>query len=417
MLIFIGLIIVIVTIYLLIKQYETRMILCASGFLMSILSGKFFAGFDAFAKNMIMSGSIETICSVMGFAYVMKLTECDKHLIHLLAKVLLRVRPILIPAAVIATFCVNMALPSAAGTAAAVGAILIPILISAGIHPAIAGAAILSGLWGSLLNPGNPHNPFIAKIANIGVMDVIAIHHTTVITTAITAALALTIVAKILKEDKVDILEENSGAQSSFHVNPLYAMVPLLPLTLLVIASAKLIPGFKVGVPQAMLIGSVIGVLLTRKNPAEVSKSFFDGMGSAYSGILGIIISAGVFVAGMTAIGLVDKFTEILTHSTSIVKVATGFGSFLLAVLAGSGDAAGFAFNGAITPQAEQFGLKIANMGSVATLAGAIGHKMSPIGGSTIICAGLAGVNPFDLAKRNAPGMVIATIVAMIMLF
>ena len=49
---------------------------------------------------------------------------------------------IIIPGAVIITFLVNIALPTAAGCAAAVGALLIPALIRSGVHPAMAGSAI-----------------------------------------------------------------------------------------------------------------------------------------------------------------------------------------------------------------------------------------------------------------------------------
>jgi DcuC family C4-dicarboxylate transporter len=48
------------------------------------------------------------------------------------------------------------------------------------------------------------------------------------------------------------------------------------------------------GVPQAMVIGAIIALAVTRKNPVALTKSFFDGMGSAYAQIMGIIISAGV---------------------------------------------------------------------------------------------------------------------------
>jgi DcuC family C4-dicarboxylate transporter len=55
-------------------------------------------------------------------------------------------------------------------------------------------------------------------------------------------------------------------------------------------------------------------------------------------------------------------------------------------------------------------------MGSMASLGSALGRTMSPITGATIICAGIAGVNPMEVAKRNAPGMVVAMIVAMLVL-
>ena len=41
---------------------------------------------------------------------------------------------------------------------------------------------------------------------------------------------------------------------------------------------------------------------------------------------------------------------------------------------------------------------------------------MSPITGACIICATIAQVNPMELAKRNAPGMIAAIIVSMFIL-
>jgi DcuC family C4-dicarboxylate transporter len=41
---------------------------------------------------------------------------------------------------------------------------------------------------------------------------------------------------------------------------------------------------------------------------------------------------------------------------------------------------------------------------------------MSPISGAAIICASFAGVNPLELAKRNAPGMIVAVVTLMYLL-
>lgn len=422
--ILIGAVIVMIAIYFLIKRYESRMVLFAAGVLMATVAGKPLEAFDAFAKSMANGGLITSICSVMGFAFVMKLTECDQHLIHLVAGGLKKVRPILIPAATLATFAINISLPSAAGTAAAVGAVFIPILIAAGIHPAIAGSAVWAGTFGSMLNPGNPHNAFVAKLANTQVMDVIAVHSTADIAAGVVVALCITVVAYVLKEHKgyvgVETASTTAMGVSTINipkVNVLFAIVPAIPVVLLVLGATDIIPALKkLGVPHAMLIGAIIGVVVTRKKPTDVTKAFFDGMGSAYGQIIGIIIAAGVFVGGMNAIGLVKYMISALTNSAGIVKYAATFGPWLLAIITGSGDAASFAFNEAVTPHANQFGMEIMNMGSIAVLAGAIGRAMSPINGAGIICATIAGVSPMELAKRNALGMTLATIVAMLIL-
>ena len=125
-----GIGIVFVSIYFLVKGAETRLVLLTGGFAMAIISMKPMAAFDAFHQRMIFGGLIEPILSVMGFAYVMKLTKCDAHLIHLLAGALSKAKWLLVPGAGIVTAIINIPLTSAAGVSAAVGAILIPLLIS-----------------------------------------------------------------------------------------------------------------------------------------------------------------------------------------------------------------------------------------------------------------------------------------------
>ena len=406
-----GCVLVLITLFLLIKRYEARMVLVAAGIIMCACAGNPMAALNSFAKGM-GSSMISSACSSMGFALVMRFTGCDKHLINFLAKGLTKVHFLIIPGVVLATFAVNMALPSAAGTAAAAGAIFIPIMMGAGIHPAMAAAAVKCGTYGSMLNPGLAHNPFVAKIAGVGVMDVIAFHYKANLASLVIAAITITAIAYFMKENK-DHVAEGLELEENFKVNYLYALMPIIPIAILLLGATKIVPAFKMGVAQAMIIGCILSLAVTRTNPAELTKSFFDGMGKAYADIIGIIISAGVFVAGMNAMGLVKAFTNAMLNNPAIVKLAASVGPFLLGLIVGSGDAATFAFNEAITPHAADFGMTPVQMGSMATLGGTLGRTMSPIAGATIIVAGIAGVNPMEIAKRNALPMVLAMIVGM----
>ena len=409
-----GCILVLITLFLLIKRYEARMVLVAAGIVMCACAGNPMAALNSFAKGM-GSSMISSACSSMGFALVMRFTGCDKHLINFLAKGLTKVHFLIIPGVVLATFAVNMALPSAAGTAAAAGAIFIPIMMGAGIHPAMAAAAVKCGTYGSMLNPGLAHNPFVAKIAGVGVMDVIAFHYKANLASLVIAAITMTVIAYMTHENK-DHFAEGLELEENFKVNYLYALMPIIPIAILLLGATKIVPIFKMGVAQAMIIGCILALAVTRTNPAELTKSFFDGMGKAYADIIGIIISAGVFVAGMNAMGLVKAFTNAMLNNPAIVKIAASVGPFLLGLIVGSGDAATFAFNEAITPHAADFGMTPVQMGSMATLGGTLGRTMSPIAGATIIVAGIAGVNPMEIAKRNALPMVLAMVVGMTVL-
>jgi len=416
-LVWVGGLIVLLTFVAIVKKMETRLALFLSGVIMAALAGKPAAAVDAFSKAMVNPGLVTVICTVMGFAFVMKLTKCDSHLVHLLAGILGRFRVILIPGTVIVTFMINIALPSAAGCGAAVGAIMIPTLIGAGVKPVMAACAVLAGTWGSVFNPGSAHVPVIAKLGNTDVMSVIAGHTQAAIIGVLIVAVLLTVIARFLKEDGSG--EATTGAaiqKDDFQVSFLKAIVPVIPLLLLVLGSKqiKLIP--EVSVPTAMLIGAALGFAVTLTKVDEVSKQFFDGMGNAYGNVIGIIVTASVFTAGMQAIGLTGALINAMKSSEAIARVAATFGPFIIAILGGSGDAATLAFNGAITPHAPQLGFGILPMGSQAFIAGALGRSMSPVAGVAIVCAGLAQVNPMDMAKRNAIPMIVAVTVCMFIL-
>ena len=416
MFLIIGALIVVGVIYLLLKRHESRMVLIAAGILMCIIAGKPMAALDAFAKSMTNAGLITSVCSCMGFAWCMKYTGCDKHLFVAIGKVLKKMGFLLIPGATLATFVVNIAIPSAAGCSAAVGVIFIPILMAAGVHPAMAAAAVKSGTYGSMLNPGLVHNGVIAKLAGTQITDVIGNHMMATVAGVIVAAVVLTVIAIVLKENKGYVPEGSVVDEDGFSVNALYAIMPLVPVIILLLGSTKVVPVLKMGVPQAMIIGAILALAATRKSPVELTKSFFNGMGDAYANIIGIIISVGVFVAGLKALGLIKALIAWMLNSTGIVKIAATFGPFLLALISGSGDAATVAFNEAVTPHAAEFGISTMNMGSIAALGGTLGRTISPIAGATIICAGIAGVDPMEVCKRNALGIVCALLVGMVLL-
>jgi C4-dicarboxylate transporter, DcuC family len=425
-----ALVVTVVTFAAIIRRAEVRLALLTGGLVMAALSWNLPAFSAAFTASMTTAGLISVILPVMGFAAVMELTGCNGHLVKMLTDPLLKVRMVLVPGAMLVTYLINTAISSAAGCTAAVGVILIPAMMAAGIHPAMAGAAVFAGTWGSVFSPGSPHPAMIAKIANISVIDVILAHKTASIAGAIIVALLLFAEAKLFKQDK-DWTPEKAGADlgklaaakrpTIDKVNAMMALIPMVPLALLLLTvpqfgiTTKILPK-GLTVLESMLIGSVLGMLVTWTGPTRVVTEFFDGMGRAYSFVIGIIIAAGVFIGGLEAAGVLKAFLDVLKEAKSAVPVLGTFGPFIVAVLSGSGDAAAIAFNTAVTPHAAQFGITSVNLGNMAWVGGALGRSMSPVAAACIIGAGFAGVSPFELAKRNAIPMLVAAVVFMLML-
>ena len=429
---------IVAVVALLIIKKDTKTVLIGVGLVLCVLCLKPLDGLNAFTSYMTKAGLIKAICASMGFAFVMKFTGCDRALVNLLTRPLGNIGFLLIPIVVALTYFINIAIPSAAGCSAAVGATLIPVMMAAGVKPEMAGAAVFAGTFGSVLSPGSAHNVFVADMVkahnpSYTVQDVIAVQFSSAITALIVVLIVMSITAIVCKDytKGVNYLAQKEGGANSAasnsaggsnldaqpqKINVLYALMPLVPLVILVIGGTSLnqvsfLKWTKMGVAEAMLLGAILTIAVTLTDPQKITKEFFKGMGSAYAEIIGIIIAAGVFVAGLSACGAIDFVIEWLKNEQGYVKFGGTFVPFFMGVVTGSGDAASMAFNTAVTVHADALGFEQDKLGMAVAISGALGRSASPIAGACIVCAGLAMVSPIQIAKRTALGMFISVCV------
>ena len=424
---------IVAVVALLIMKKDTKTVLIGVGLVLCVLCLKPLDGLNAFTSYMTKAGLIKAICASMGFAFVMKFTGCDRALVNLLTRPLGNIGFLLIPIVVALTYFINIAIPSAAGCSAAVGATLIPVMMAAGVKPEMAGAAVFAGTFGGVLSPGSAHNVFVADMVkahnpSYTVQDVIGVQFSSAITALIVVLIVISITAIVCKDYTKGVnylAQKESGANSVASnsadgsnldaqpqkINVLYALMPLVPLVILIIGgTSKLntisfLKWTKMGVAEAMLLGAIVTIAITLTNPQKITKEFFKGMGSAYADIMGIIIAAGVFVAGLSACGAIDFVIEWLKGEQGYVKFGGTFVPFFMGVVTGSGDAASMAFNTAVTVHADALGFEQDKLGMAVAISGALGRSASPIAGACIVCAGLAMVSPIQIAKRTALGM------------
>lgn len=416
-----ALIVVIGTVWALIKRYETRLVLLTSGLLMTLLSLDPYAAFQQFDKSMTNGSLIIVICSSMGFAAVMTLTKCDLHLVSLLTKPLNKLGILLLPCTMVVTGVCSIAISSLAGLCAAIGPTMVALMIRAGFRPAVAAATVVASTLPSFISPGSSHNGFVAKLADVPVMDFITYTAPRTAIISVVCIVLMVLVCFLYGDFKKEgFHESNEGAlvkqaeASELPENPkvLWAFAPLLPVVILFVVSLTW-PELKMSVATAMLIGMLYTLVVTRSDPADVMKKFFDGMGRGYGNILGLIIAAGVFAAGLRTCGVIDLFVEYLKGSSEIAKIGAAVGPLVLGIMTGSGDAAAFAFNEAVTVHAPEFGLTIPDLGYLAIVSATLGRVTSPIAAGMIVIAGIANVSPLDVVKRTA----IANIGTLIVLY
>ncbi|WP_320957646.1 C4-dicarboxylate transporter DcuC [Enterocloster asparagiformis] len=425
-----GALIVLITFAAILKNLEARMVLILSGAAMALIAGIagvegcFDGAMQAFISQLINESLVPTICACMGFSAVMEYTKCSSNLVYLLTRPLQKVRFAVVPGAILITWLINIVVMSAAGCAATVGTLLVPMMLGLGVHPATAAACILIGTWGNVMNPGQSFNVQVGELASMTGLEVVS-SFTVVAVIALAASIVLltvidiTMVKKGNKQGAAYAAEPGSADREAVKsapvkINYFKALIPATPIIFLLLGNAGVLPNFDITV--WMLSCSVLGLLLDVRHVQDGVKQFFNGVGNSYRDIITLMAAASVFTFGMNAVGLTGALVDVMKNSTAIARLGAGFGPFIIAALSGSGNAAAIAFNTSITPHAADLGYAVEAMGSVAQIAAAIGRSASPVAGVTIICAKMAGVSPMDVVKRSILPMLAAVLIFMFML-
>lgn len=425
-----GALIVLITFAAILKNLEARMVLILSGAAMALIAGIagvegcFDGAMQAFISQLINESLVPTICACMGFSAVMEYTKCSSNLVYLLTRPLQKVRFAVVPGAILITWLINIVVMSAAGCAATVGTLLVPMMLGLGVHPATAAACILIGTWGNVMNPGQSFNVQVGELASMTGLEVVS-SFTVVAVIALAASIVLLTVIDIAmvkkgnKQGAAYAAEPGSADREAVKsapvkINYFKALIPATPIIFLLLGNVGVLPNFDITV--WMLSCSVLGLLLDVRHVQDGVKQFFNGVGNSYRDIITLMAAASVFTFGMNAVGLTGALVDVMKNSTAIARLGAGFGPFIIAALSGSGNAAAIAFNTSITPHAADLGYAVEAMGSVAQIAAAIGRSASPVAGVTIICAKMAGVSPMDVVKRSILPMLAAVLIFMFML-
>ena len=206
----------------------------------------------------------------------------------------------------------------------------------------------------------------------------------------------------------------------------IYAILPVIPLALILSFSSLWITWIKVDIVNAMIIGLSVGMIFeyvrcrNGKKVFEDVQAFFDGLGMQMANVITLIVAGQTFAKGLMTMGTIDS---IISSSQSwgfgpmgmmIVMVAI---ISISAVVMGSGNAPFFAF-AALTPAvAMKMGIAPVLMLLPMHFAASIARNCSPITAVIVVSSGMGGVSPFDLIKRTAIPMAGAMLVNIGMTF
>ncbi|MBD2194160.1 MULTISPECIES: C4-dicarboxylate transporter DcuC [Calothrix] len=409
------------------KRIDVRLSLglCAAG--LFIIAGKLPQLFVTISQQMTNEKTVVPICTAMGFAYVLKLTECDRHLTHLLLAPLRQGKWLLIPGGIIAAYIVNMALISQSSTAAIVGTVLLPLLQAAGIAPVIGGSLLLLGssMGGELFNPGAVEIIKLADLTKQSIPIIVGRVLPVNLLASITALIVFCILVFIFSKKTAGEISPTTSSDANmeeldkpFRVNLIKAFIPLLPLTLLFIVPAfvKLPQEFdnSVSIAAAMLIAVTAAGLTTPKESPNLAAAFFEGAGFAYANIISIFVVATIFTEGIKVNGLIEHLTNALANRPVVVEIASLILPFTLAGITGSGSASALAVMNILVPVAITMNLDAIHIGALTSVAAQLGRTLSPVAAVVIISATISRQAPLNLVKLVAIPLICALGVTLI---
>ena len=288
-------------------------------------------------------------------------------------------------------------IPSAAGLAMLLLVALFPILRAVGCSAA-ASAAVIGTSAGMTLGPASGTANLAAQTAGLEpIIYFVQCQLPVAIPTLIVVAICHYFVQKYYDKKNDDVYSDAilTKKDDLRNVPGWYAILPVLPIALMIVFSKLVYSAVKLNTISALLlvwVFTIIVELIRRRDfkPVLADGAFiFKAMGGMFSSIVALIICAEFFATGLKVVGIVTFLTgsgvgAFSSFAALAPEVANGLG----------GTAAAF-----VTPMQFASGML---------------RAMSPVAGVIIAVAGAAGVSPMAIVRRTWIPMIAGMITVLI---
>ncbi|AGH73133.1 C4-dicarboxylate transporter DcuC [Edwardsiella piscicida] len=432
------------------KGYKTQPVLFLAGFLLLLLTALFDLGpllpaksgtgakyFDIFKVfSDILSSRLAglglTLMAIAGFSRYMEHVGASMALFRVFEQPLKRVRSpyLLLTLSFLVTQILVIFIPSHAGLGMLLMVTMYPILIRSGISPASA-LGVIGCCQFIDHGPGSGNVVLAAQTAQLE-PAVYFVSHQLPFTLPIICAVAVTHYVVQRWWDRRDGFvfdpQQTIGHEADTRDAPprIYAILPVIPLVLIIGFSPLFHPLIKLDVTTAMLISTVVALLfefVRLRSARAVLDSFmlfFEGMGRQFVLVVSLIVCGEYFASGLLKIGAVDTLVSAAQDAgfgSGAMIVAMSAVLALSAFLMGSGNAAFFSFAALIPKIAAFLKVDVVTLLLPMQIMTSFGRTVSPITPAIVAIAGIAGVSPFLVIKRTAIPMAVAALMNLLLTF
>jgi len=435
----IGMAVTVVAAWMILKKYQPHAVLLLSGLLMLALTAILFpetsilfkkakssgwVGFDVFgyvkdSTSFLVSGIGLVIMSAGGFAkYMDHIGATDAMVRVSIAPLKALKAPYAVLAAGYAVGQVlNIFIPSAAGLAMLLLVTFFPTLIRLGVSRAAA-AAMIATTAVLDLGPASAAAVLASRTAHLDPAIYFVKHQIPVSVVTILVISILTYVSGRYFDARdghvADPLASGPAAPEAAGESgaPLaYALLPALPLVMILVFSKLVVAKISLHVVTAMLIGTLLGMACEAVRTRDLRTTFrglmafFNGMGSMFGPIIMLLVCSAVFSAGLQAIGAIGY----MIHSAQTMGFGPGTMTVVMctlvaatAIITGSGNAAFFAFSGLVPEIAGRFGASVVAMVMPMQLTAGMARSLSPVAGVVIAVCEAGRCSPMEIVRRTA---------------
>ena len=414
------------------RGLDVRLVLFTAAVLIASAAGDAAPVVRTFLDTFSSEKFVVPICSAMGFAYVLRHTGCDQHLVRLLVKPVRAVPWLTVPGVIAVGFLVNVPVISQTSTAVCLGPVVVPLMRAAGYGNAAIAACLCLGasVGGELLNPGAPELLTVRSLTHIDTNHLAQVYIPPLLVPYVFVAAGAFWLQTILFEKRGESPPPaGSGLSPEERINLFKAAVPLVPLAILFLTGP---PRKQFDVPLewladdpkaagsrlialAMLVGVFAAVATTPRATKDAAKQFFDGAGYGFATVVSLIVTANCFGKAIDQSGLSAVLGDLIRDNPGWLTPLAAAVPCGFAAVSGSGMASTQSLYGFFHAPAEAVGQHPAAVGAVVSVASAAGRTMSPAAAVVLMCGTLTGVRPFAVVRRVAGPLLLGLATAVVL--
>lgn len=438
------LVVLVVVAYLIVKNYHPALSLIIGALVLLACAwmlghpiypageGTGFGLFDIFLKfkdTIIAQVSSAGIVIMIFFGYsgYMNAIGANQMAVNFLVKPLMKIKrkSLFVPVVFLIGNLMSLVVPSASSLAIILMSILYPMLASMGIS-SLTAAGVIAMTATIMPTPLGADNVIAANTLGYDVLNYVVWNAKISLPSLLIIAVAQYFWQKYCDKKEgeaayVSLNEEGLSKQKEFDVPKFYAILPILPLLLIVGVgiAGMFIKGITMDIFVLTFISFFIAVLVETlrlksfKKVQDTAVEMFKGMGQGFSQVVMLVVGGSLFTSAIQTLGIIDSIMASVEASSSAGIVTTlifSGATTLFGILSGGGLAMFYAVIELIPGIAEKAGIDGILISLPMQMIANLTRTISPVAAVVMIVASTVGVSPIRILKRTSVPTIIGII-------